>query len=81
MALFGFLEASRPYQVPRGTRRVEEGAQRELRVEDRFGHQGEGDARRRKEEGRQPLEERLTAAVAAVVDVALAGGTVAVAEQ
>lgn len=50
-------------------------------MEDRFGHQGEGDARRRKEEGRQPLEERLTAAVAAVVDVALAGGTVAVAEQ
>lgn len=64
-----------------GTGRVEEGDQRKLREEDRLGHQGEGDARRQRVEDLQPLEEKLTAAVAVVVDVAHAGGTVAVVER
>lgn len=85
MASFGCLEASPPYLDPMGTRRVEEGDQRELREEDRLGHQGEGDVRKQRVEDRQPLEGRLSAAVAVAVavavDVALAAGTVAVAEQ
>lgn len=81
MASFGCLEVSLPYLDPRGTRPVEEGGQRGLREEDRLGQRGEGDVRKQREEDRQPLEERLSVAVAVAVDVALAAGTVAVAEQ
>lgn len=61
--------------------RVEEGDQRELREADRLGHQGEGDVRKQRGEDRQPLKGRLSAAAAVAVDVALAAGNVAVAEQ